>query len=470
MLYILESADLPLKKDHYINHKINIFYQFFIHSDRERQKELLFCLKKNVQNPHIDKIFLLNERVYTRDELGQINSDKIIQININKRLQYADVFNYIDNNKINGFFCIINSDIFFDETLKNLLLTKLDEEQYMFSQLRYEYDNIKQSSIIYGPSCLSQDTWIFHSKFIKEIMNNNDHFKIELGKPGCDNRISYLLNIIGFKIINYPIFIKTYHYHTTKIRNYCEKDRIEFPYCGIKPKKYQVICNEEIYSTVLKNDNIVLYNYIKEKLISNKKFVIPSFSIVNEIILYRSDNNILNNVFKSCDICPDNWKNNYMLYLMLNYNKSSTVIDLDMYNKTIKSIKDIMGNKTSINVLLLEHVNNMYDKEWITALQNIKLLIISPLIEKIREKISYRIDNFINCEFILLNQPDKKDSKEDDIFNVYCDMLDIYKDSYDVALISCDNGYCLQLCNYIYEKHNKSAISFRNIHNYFNIL
>ena len=100
------------------------------------------------------------------------------------------------------------------------------------------------------------------------------------------------------------------------------------------------------------------------------------------------------------------------------------------------------------------------------------MLIISPLIEKIRQKISYKIDNFINCEFILLNQPDKNDSKEDDIFNFYfyCDMLDTYQNSYDVALISCNNGYCLELCNYIYEKHNKSAISFTNIHNYFNIL
>jgi hypothetical protein len=242
MAYVLKSSIPVLKKeyenilDKHIVDKINIFTQFFIHENKERYNEIIFCLLKNVQNPHIDKIYLLNERIYTVDELGGIESDKIIQVNIDKRLTYKDVFNYVDKNNINGFFCIINSDIFFDETIKQLHLTNMAEEKCMFAQLRFEYDNKRQKSFMVNLSnnC-SQDTWIFHTNFIKDILNKLEHFNILLGKLGCDNKILFLLNLLGFKIINYPELIKTYHYHTSQIRNYSRIDTIPGPYVVVIP-------------------------------------------------------------------------------------------------------------------------------------------------------------------------------------------------------------------------------------------
>ena len=44
--------------------------------------------KKNVTNKLIDKIYLLNERIYTDNELD-ISSNKISQISIDKRLQFS---------------------------------------------------------------------------------------------------------------------------------------------------------------------------------------------------------------------------------------------------------------------------------------------------------------------------------------------------------------------------------------------
>ena len=70
---------------------INICYQFYIDKSAERQKEIVECLARNVSNPLIDKIYLLNEKIYTDEELG-IKSDKIIQKNIHKRLTYKDLF------------------------------------------------------------------------------------------------------------------------------------------------------------------------------------------------------------------------------------------------------------------------------------------------------------------------------------------------------------------------------------------
>jgi hypothetical protein len=199
--------------------KINLIYQFFIHKNKKRNKELKKVLKFNVDNKFIDKIYLLNEKIYSSEELG-LTSDKIEQININSRLKFKDIFNFINNNKIVGYNVIVNADIFLDETINNLKYSNIHNQKKMFALLRYEYDQdgIEESKI-FGPRFDSQDTWIIHSNF-KIDEENNKIFNFEFGKPGCDNKIIYLMNILGYEIINDPYKIKTYHYHKNPIRDY----------------------------------------------------------------------------------------------------------------------------------------------------------------------------------------------------------------------------------------------------------
>ena len=52
---------------------IILIYQFFSHRKEERNYEIRECLWKNVNNEHIDRIILLNERIYTQEELGVAN-------------------------------------------------------------------------------------------------------------------------------------------------------------------------------------------------------------------------------------------------------------------------------------------------------------------------------------------------------------------------------------------------------------
>ena len=87
---------------------------------------------------------------------------------------------------------------------------------------------------IFGPRNDSQDTWIFHSKFLpsdNQIIRTN----FLLGKAGCDNAIAYLFNDFGFIVFNEPYVIRTYHYHLSQIRNYTAIDKINPPYLLIKP-------------------------------------------------------------------------------------------------------------------------------------------------------------------------------------------------------------------------------------------
>ena len=211
-------------EDKIIDNPIFLFYQFFIHPNEERYNEIKYCLLKNVQNKFVDKIYLLNERIYSDKELG-VSSDKIIQIVIHKRLTYYDAFHFISKN-IYGFCCLLNADIYFDTTLYNL---KRASKKYMFAQLRFENDSIE-----YRNDC--QDSWLFHSKHVNVLVNKDCDF--QLGMPGCDNRILYIFYKCGFTLINDPYFIKTHHFHSTNIRNYNKKDTIKGPYLHLNPIIY----------------------------------------------------------------------------------------------------------------------------------------------------------------------------------------------------------------------------------------
>jgi hypothetical protein len=109
---IILSNNIKLYEKNLINNDINFIYQYYISNNIDRNNEIKFVLNRNVNNKFINRIYLLNERIYTNDELGII-SKKIIQININSRLKFSDVFSFINFDNIKGYNIIANSDIFF---------------------------------------------------------------------------------------------------------------------------------------------------------------------------------------------------------------------------------------------------------------------------------------------------------------------------------------------------------------------
>ena len=513
MIYTLTSAVPVLKNEADIKYKINIFYQFFIHPNKERYNEILFCLLQNVNNPYVDKIYLLNERIYTINELG-ISSDKIIQININKRLAYADVFNYVDQNNINGFFCIINADIFFDETINNLQLTNLSEEKYMFALLRFEYNNITKKSLLFGPTSISQDTWIFHSNFVKDITKYNKIFKFELGMPGCDNKILYLLNILGFKIINDPILIKTYHFHTTQIRNYNHNNLVPKPYCLVMPHLYDQN-NNNISPNFKKLDNLSfydndhLYNYIQKKFDLNQKFIIPRIARVENNVAVLSRLFLISTKIEEKKQFNEQLQNPYFKNVMKNdaginlTNENSFFNYSNMYLKAFENCEIYAGlekncdyyrgislshdyieyalckDKNILWATCLDIFHYIHDTPWTLSLKGKKILLISSFEESLKKQISvrnniYGVDLFPDCEFIVMKPPQTQGTEPSLDFSIeldnFCKKLDTIKNDYDIALVSC-GGYGNLVCNYIYENHNKSAIYVgRILQMYFGIL
>jgi hypothetical protein len=221
---------------------IYLFTQFYISPNEKRYHEIKTCLKKNIKLGIFSKIYLINERTYTQEELD-LNDEEIKniqQIVFDKglRMKYMHPLGLIKAKQINGYIVIANSDIFFDKSILCIRKSSISQIKSLYALLRFEYEPENENKLedckLFGPRKDSQDTWIFHSKYLPDD-NQIIRCNIILGKAGCDNAISYLFNQFGFKIFNEPYLVKTYHYHLSAIRTYSGLDKVSPPYLLLEP-------------------------------------------------------------------------------------------------------------------------------------------------------------------------------------------------------------------------------------------
>ncbi len=500
MKFLLKSGPTQfISTDDNNKKEIHVFSQFFIHGVKRRHEEIAFCLNKNIENAKITKIHLLNERIYTDDEMGVGSNSKIIQTDIKKRIRFKDVFAYIRTNNIQGYVVFANIDIFFDGSLKNLRMSQISERKEMYALLRYEYNgkNI-ETSPIFGPRSDSQDTWIFHSN---TIITEQDEklFSFEFGMPGCDNKIIYLMKLLGYDIINEPSFIKTYHNHMSNIRNYGVKDLVPPPYGWISPYGFEdkkildvniVALNKE---NLWFNDNDRIRDYISTKLENNSNFIIPRVAgIENNFAVFKE-------IYSNCAAKDKKYVDSYFVNVSKTMKNNagimvSNINSVELYSKLylnafencefycgwemngtcyphIKDshdyIKRRFESKKMVWAYALDVFHYVRTNPWTQALRGKRLLIISPFEESIHEQLPKReklyggVDLFPDCTFITLKPPMTQGSENSREFHEelseFYIKLDRLKELYDVALLSC-GGYGNIISNHIFTEHKKSAI------------
>lgn len=197
---------------------IHLFTSYYKDNSKNyetRQKELDFCLKKNMENYFLDKVHLLTE---TNDIPYKRNDSMIIYKN--KRPTFFDFFKEINNIVTENDISIIsNSDIYFDKTIKECKNIK-ENEVYAISKKE-----------LCRPD--SQDAWAWKGK-----MKNLNFSDFYLGKIGCDNRIAWEFKNKGYIVKNPSLTIILYHVHESKARNYnIYNDRVPGPYHKVPPEK-----------------------------------------------------------------------------------------------------------------------------------------------------------------------------------------------------------------------------------------
>ena len=196
-----------------------LIQQYYVHPNSKRAKEINTCLEKNIENPLIDKIILLNEKKYTLP-----NSDKIQQVVIGHRMKYRDVFEHINTLPEDILVVFSNSDIYLTETFRNLWTINIKNK--FLSLLRYE----ETTQELFGPRPDSQDTWIVRSDSVQSRKWDMSTLDFEFGKAGCDNAINVELLKNKFVVANPSLSLKTMHVHASEVRDYNPLDPIEKPF------------------------------------------------------------------------------------------------------------------------------------------------------------------------------------------------------------------------------------------------
>jgi hypothetical protein len=197
---------------------VNLFTSIYTDKSLIRQKELIYCLNKNIDNPHINKIYLFVDGFVELPE-----SDKLVTIEF-QRPTYRDFFNLIDRTVASreDISIVANTDIYFNHTLNGLTL--YERQCIALSRWDDEIGGLKLHN-----ERFSQDVWIFKGK-----MRNVNFCDFYLGIPGCDNRIAYELHSAGYAMFNPATRIQAIHYHRSDLHNYDGRTlKIQRPYLFI---------------------------------------------------------------------------------------------------------------------------------------------------------------------------------------------------------------------------------------------
>ena len=466
---------------------VNLIMQFYIDNNNERQKEIKKCLFLNVNNKLINKIYLFNERKYSKEELG-INSEKIVQIVTGKRLTFEEIFDLIETTNINGYIIISNSDIFFDSSLENIKTCDFSEKNVL-TLCRHEYKGqgpLKNCKLFNEGRPDSQDAWIFHSD-INVSREKRKIFNFSMGKAGCDNKLIYLFQILGYQCYNEATLVNIYHLLNVVTRNYNPTDKVPSPYCCLFPitSPEDKLNTSHSFNIIMENEEFC--NYIREKIINNKTFILPRIAGVENAMAYHGA--ILmqqGNVFpqRYFDKPFQIMKNNAGIKLLNNrsivkysqsylsaFEKCDAYFDWEPWGTVAKSIFKSLNfifenfKKQRFWSITLDVFDHIQTRQWTRELAGKRILIISPFVESFKDKINtrdkiYGIDLFPNCQFVFLKPPQTQancHSEEFDIeLNKFVENIRGIKDEFDISLLSC-GGYGNLVCSEIY-KMGKSAI------------
>lgn len=190
-----------------------LFAEFYlVPENAQRQAELDFVLEHHARCDNIDHVIIFvkgnPEKKYVRALVG----DKVQVVRLFEgRPTFGTIFmtmnHYLPDDNHIGIF--VNSDVCVDdpsiETLRYL------GRQDVLALTRYEAAALKYPlSGEQLQSCGSQDTWIFRGP-VNPALYTLANFSP--GKLGCDNALAWYLCLVGYRLSNPSLTIKTYHCH-----------------------------------------------------------------------------------------------------------------------------------------------------------------------------------------------------------------------------------------------------------------
>lgn len=224
------SLDLP---------RLHLMVQLWKPKQGRRFKELVTCLRKNLENPFIKAVHVFiegDEELY--DFISKFPLElrqKVVNYDSCKRFTYKDIMKRLieigNERDIVGF---ANADIFFDETIRELW--NIDLHDRCITLLRHDCSSAWASGEagaaeprLYGPRDDSQDAWFFSAASLKQRKEAGESWAsldFEVGQAGCHNCFAGELIRRRWVLGNPAFTIKAYHLHESPERTYNETDLV----------------------------------------------------------------------------------------------------------------------------------------------------------------------------------------------------------------------------------------------------
>lgn len=205
---------------------MNLLIEYFNSSNHMRNGEYLYCLHQNLGNNHIHNVYIF---MNDSDDLN-FESPKIKKVICESRPTYKDLFEFCNKNLKEQICIVANADIIFDDTLRYFESLNMDKTFYALNRWEISTNDGKNWEIEPYENPASQDSWIF-----KSPISVSDEMNYHMGKPGCDNKITYNMRELGYVCRNPGKKVITVHFHPTNWRTYSLQDRIPGPYLLIPP-------------------------------------------------------------------------------------------------------------------------------------------------------------------------------------------------------------------------------------------
>lgn len=227
--------------------KLHLLIDYYKNPHPERAEELDFCFNENINSKEFDHIHIFAQSELPTD---QIPSNVIIN-KIKSRLTYYYYFEYAKNNIPDGDIVVLsNSDIFFDESI--LKVKEIDLTNIVLALTRWcpnaGHWFIEDNIVPFIHHECSQDVWIW-----KNPLKYNDSFNFNIGVLGCDNKLAYNLDKMGYQIWNPSFSIFAYHKHKERDNNrdYISPTAIPGPYAFVPSCQIEDI-NRNVYNNIIK--------------------------------------------------------------------------------------------------------------------------------------------------------------------------------------------------------------------------
>ena len=200
---------------------LTVFAQYYVPKSALRRKEIDTCFKKNLENPLISKFIIYFEN---ESDMGYFSdSPKLEKRFLPDRMTYGFWLKETDKLPVGTLSILVNSDIYLTESISHLLVHRqsLVEQKRFIAITRYNPD--QGSFTLNKDPHWCQDTWgviksptAFPRALLQEAA-------FELGQPGCDNKIAYVMHSYGYAVTNPCHKVKTVHLQADDGRSYDPK-------------------------------------------------------------------------------------------------------------------------------------------------------------------------------------------------------------------------------------------------------